>query len=470
MRITHGCILLPTLNRIELLKRFIKSYKEAEWEMPVWILIDKGDFLSKQQAYQELLIPPNWRLIETIGVTMGDKIRELWDEYKDFEYVGILNDDHRIVTKHGDKTMLASLRDHMILGCNDGPDPHHPWAAPKKLAGLTLFAGKVIRTLGYIFPADIHHIYIDDIWESLGGQSGCIQILMNVCVHHDHAFVHNNKDETHNKVYPDGWNDPNHANGEPTRAFNKWKAERFSKDLQKLISIQPKQGLMIATPSHDGNCAFGYALGLTDLALFFNQNNVHFEMARVIGSSLLPHARNSLVNMFMNSRCQRLLFVDSDQIWQKEAALMLFQSNRRIIAGVTPHKRFPINLNFDPKEEHKKYFKDLSNKSSQEYIEFARAECDPKGEVEVAKAGFGFIMIDRSVFELMIPLVSEYQAFDNNNDAIHHEIFSMGAVNGKYLGEDWAFCNLAKRLEIPMYINANCTLGHQGQFTFHVGM
>lgn len=193
-------------------------------------------------------------------------------------------------------------------------------------------------------------------------------------------------------------------------------------------------------------------------------------MARVIGSSLLPHARNSLVNMFMNSRCQRLLFVDSDQIWQKEAALMLFQSNRRIIAGVTPHKRFPINLNFDPKEEHKKYFKDLSNKSSQEYIEFARAECDPKGEVEVAKAGFGFIMIDRSVFELMIPLVSEYQAFDNNNDAIHHEIFSMGAVNGKYLGEDWAFCNLAKRLEIPMYINANCTLGHQGQFTFHVGM
>ncbi len=172
----------------------------------------------------------------------------------------------------------------------------------------------------------------------------------------------------------------------------------------------------------------------------------------------------------MKSRCQRLLFVDSDQIWTKEAAMMLFQSNRRIIAGVTPHKRFPINLNFNPLEEHKKYFKDLSNKSSQEYQEYGRAQCDPKGEIEVEKAGFGFIMIDRSVFELMAPKVSDYHAFDNNDEHIHSEYFAMGAVNGKYQGEDWFFGSLCKDLEIPMYINANCVVGHQGQFVFHVGM
>lgn len=470
MNIKNGVMLLPTLNRIELLKRFIKSYKEHEWEMPVWILVDKGDYISKLQAYQDLPLPSTMKIIETAGITMGDKCRELWDEYKNKEYIALINDDHVICTKHGDKTMLASLREHMIMGCNDGPSPDKPWMSPRKLAGLTLFAGKVIRTLGYLFPPGLQQLYIDDVWETIGGQAGAIQILMNVCVHHDHVFNGRNKDETYKKVYPDGWQDPSHPNGEETRIFNKWKAEQMPQDLQKLISIQPKQGLMIATPSHDGNCAFGYALGLTDLALFFNQNNIYFEMARVVGSSLIPHARNSLIDMFLKSRCQRLLFIDSDQIFTKENALVLFQSNRRIIAGVIPHKRFPINLNFDPLTKDKHFFKDHSNKSSAEYVEYAKAKADPKGEIEVAKAGFGFIMIDRSVIELMVPHVQEYQAFDNNQEIMHKEVFAMGAVEGKYMGEDWRFCDLAKKLHIPMFINAHCTVAHMGQFTFQVGM
>ncbi len=95
---------------------------------------------------------------------------------------------------------------------------------------------------------------------------------------------------------------------------------------------------------------------------------------------------------------------------------------------------------------------------------------DKKAEAEVEKAGFGFIMIDRSVFELMYPKVPEYFAFDNNNDVKHKEIFAMGAVDGKYFGEDWCFCDLAKKLHIPMYINVNCQVAHMGQFTFSVGM
>jgi hypothetical protein len=470
VKIDKGICLLPSLNRVELLKEFFKCYKEAEWEMPGWLLLDKSDYASKEADYLALELPKNWKIVQTNGVTMGEKCRELWNDYKDLDYVALINDDHRIITKGGDKTMLASLRNHMIMGCNDGPEPSRPWMAPQKLAGITIWAGHVLRTVGYLFPEGLNQLYIDDAWEYLGGQAGAIQILMNVCVHHNHVFKGRGKDSTSDKVYPDGWQDPTSPNGGETRAFNDWKAKEGPKALERLISTQPRQGMMIATASHDGQVAFGYALGLTDLALFLNKNNVHFEMARVVGSSLIPHARNSLIDMFMKSKCQRLLFVDADQIWSKEAALMLFQSNRRIIAGVIPHKRFPINLNFNPLEKHWHYFKDHSNKSSAEYAEYAKATMDKKGEVEVDKAGFGFIMIDRSVIELMMPLVPEYYAFDNNNDVKHKEIFAMGAVDGKYQGEDWAFCALAKKLKIPMYINVNCQVAHMGQFTFQVGM
>lgn len=470
MKIENGVLLLPTLNRLEMLKSFIESYKATEAQVPTWILVDKGDFISKQIEYQALELPSTIKLIETNGVTMGQKLRELWDDYKDKDYVMLCNDDHYLHTKHWDKTILSNLREHMIIGTNDGPEISKPWMSPSKLAGMTCWSGKVLRTVGYIMPDGLEQLYIDDVWEALGGQSGCIQVLMNVCVEHRHVFKGRAKDQTFERVYPEGWNDPNHVNGNETKVFQKWKGDSFPSDVQKLISIQPKQGLMIATPSHDGNCAFGYALGLTDLALFFNKNNIYFEMARVVGSSLIPHARNSLVDMFLKSKCQRLLFVDSDQEWTKEAAMMLFQSNRRIIAGVIPHKRFPINLNFNPLEKDRHFFKDHSNKSSMEYAEYARSNMDQKGEVEVEKAGFGFIMIDRSVFELMNPYVPEYQAFDNNDTVMHKEIFAMGAVNGKYMGEDWSFCSLAKKLNIPMYINVNAQVAHQGTFVWRVGM
>jgi hypothetical protein len=465
-----GVWLLPTLNRIELLKECLKYLKDAETSTPGWILVDHGDFIAHQQEYQALDLPEGWEIKETRSVTMGSKFRELWDSYKDFDWVGILNDDHKVMTKGWDKTMLSHLREHLILGTNDGKTPDAPWMFPNKVCGATMIAGKVIRTLGYLMYPGLEQLYIDDCLEALGGQAGCIQLLGNICVFHDHAFKGRTKDSTFDSVYPEGWNDVNHKNGEQTRVFNKWKAETLPKDLEKLIAIQPKQGLMIATPSHDGNCAFGYALGLTDLALFFNKNNIHFEMARVVGSSLIPHARNSLVDMFLKSKCQRLLFVDSDQEFTKEHAMMLFQSNRRIIAGVIPHKRFPINLNFNPIDKHRHYFKDHSNKSSAEYGDYARAEMDQKGEIEVEKAGSGFIMIDRSVFELMKPRTSEYYAFDNNNDVIHNEYFAMGAVNKKYMGEDWLFCKMAKELNIPMFINVNCQVAHQGTFVWRVGM
>lgn len=454
----NGMILLPSLNRIELLKRFFKSFKDTESELPGLLLIDKGDFISKQTQYQALELPKNWKLVETTGITMADKVQEVWNDFIDLDFVILLNDDHILKTKHWDKAIASQISGVNIIGTNDG------WQAPRRLAGATAWSCKVLRTIGWMFPPGCKHLFIDSAWEFIGSKAGAIRILMDVMVEHDHAFKHGNKDTTHSQVYPEGW-----ETGPDAQAYNKWMAENAQDDLKKLTALQPKQGLMIATPSHDGNCSLDYALGLTDLSIFLTQNNVYFEMARVVGSSLIPHARNSLVDMFLNSKCQRLLFIDSDQGFNKEAVMALFQSNRRIIGGVTPHKRFPINLNFDPLEEDKKYFQDLNNKSVMEFANFANEKADKmSGEIEVEKTGTGFLMIDRSVFELMKDKVESYTPFDNSNATPHGEYFRMGATNGKYHGEDWAFINLAKSLHIPIYISARALVTHRGSYTWMV--
>lgn len=467
-------ILLPSYNRAELLNRFLKFYKETETSTPCWVLVDKND--PQKELYLALTYPKDVALMFTEERSMGGKVRSVWDQVKDLDAVCLLNDDHILKTPQWDQKCLSQITGSNIIGTNDG------WVAPQRLAGATWWSGKVLRTIGYIFPEGIDHLFIDTVWEFLGAKAQCVNILMDVMVEHDHVFKtaqSNNgnmehADDAHKKIYTPDWNDQN-KEGTAGWFFKKWMETSGEKDAQKLLDIQPKMGLMIATPSHDGNCAIGYALGLADMAIFFSQQNVYFEMARVVGSSLIPHARNSLVDMFLKSRCQKLLFVDSDQGFDRQAILHLFQSNKRIIAGITPHKRFPINFNFEPLPEDAHFFKDLANKSSEEFIKYAQSKADPKGEIEVNRAGTGFLMIDRSVFEFMKDHVEQYEPFDNKTDVFHKEYFKFGidkvdGTNKRYLGEDWFFTQLAKKLKIPIFINANSIVTHHGHFTFDAGI
>lgn len=474
----NAIALLPSLDRPHLVKRFFECYKETKGSIPGIVIVDKQD--PQKEAYTKLEYPKGWHLVFTEAVKMGDKFRETYAQYKDKDAVMILNDDHEPITEGWDVKILSQINGTNVVSCNDGPEPSKPWNAPNRICGAICFSGKVIRALGYLFPKDLNHLYSDDVWGFLFSRSGNVQVLMDVCVHHNHAYKDKSKrDKTYLLINGDG----DFTGTQPTggmwlddrAAFDRWFKEDAEKDAQKILDLQPKQGLMIATPSHDGNCNLGYALGLTDLAVFLASHGVHFEMARVVGSSLIPHARNSLVDMFLKSKCQKLLFVDSDQGWTKEAALILFQSNRRIIAGVTPHKRFPINLNFEPLAEDAYYFKDQNNKGSEEFTVYAKEKASPLGEIEVNRTGTGFMMIDRSVFDIMKDKVDHYMPFDNRTDVKHGEFFKMGSgVNLKgetrFHGEDWIFTSLAKELKIPIFINARALVSHHGSFNYEVGM
>lgn len=470
----NGLILLPSLQRPKLCERFFSAYKETESETPGILIVDKND--PSKDEYFKLALPDGWRLVLTEGRTMGDKFRETWDQYKELDFVIVLNDDHIPRTKQWDHAVISQLNGSNCVFTNDGPTPDKPYVFPNRVCGAIAISGGIYRALGYLFPNGLDHLFTDDAWAQLFSGAQCARGLPDVCVEHRHAYMHpKEQDETFKLINGPGGLNPQTRQGDgglwnkDREKFSEWiHSGSVNQDIQKLISIQPKTGLMIATPSHDGNCAIGYALGLTDLSGFCLQQGIYFEMARVVGSSLIPHARNSLVDMFLKSKCQKLLFIDSDQVWDKASALRLFNSSRRIISGVTPHKRFPINLNFDPLEKDRGYFGDLNNKSSEEYYKFVAERADIAGEIEVSRSGTGFMMIDRSVFELMKEHVSAYFPFDNNDRDTHLEFFKMGSEkeSGRFRGEDWFFVDLAKKLHIPIYIQTRALVSHQGTYTW----
>jgi hypothetical protein len=44
----------------------------------------------------------------------------------------------------------------------------------------------IIRTLGYMAPTTLVHLFFDNFWLSLGSEAGCIRYLPNVIVEHRH--------------------------------------------------------------------------------------------------------------------------------------------------------------------------------------------------------------------------------------------------------------------------------------------
>jgi hypothetical protein len=69
-----------------------------------------------------------------------------------------------------------------------------------------------VRAVGYIFPPGLHHLYVDDVWEAIGRESGYWTTDMDVMVRHRHVLKGDAAaDETHKKVYG--------TPGEPQRIY-----------------------------------------------------------------------------------------------------------------------------------------------------------------------------------------------------------------------------------------------------------
>lgn len=197
-------LLVPTRRRISKLRNFCDSAKKAKTVIPALIIIDKQDYLDNQADYVKIEAHdfPNslWKIHVTEAEGMGPKIREIWPRVEHCNWVAVLNDDHYIVTPHWDVKLINQLNGHNFVTCNDR------WNAPMRAAGATVFSMDLVKAWGFpLFPPEIDHLGIDDVWEQIGRATGCWKIDMSVIIEHHHAYKNMDLvDDTHKKVYGAG--------------------------------------------------------------------------------------------------------------------------------------------------------------------------------------------------------------------------------------------------------------------------
>ena len=209
--------LLPSLNRPESLARCFAAYRATGTVGRGIVLVDGNDWSKNRDAYAALTLPDRWTWHQTSGVTMGDKLRETWDLYRDAAAIGLVGDDNvpenTVVKDPKTGAVVAGTPnwDAMLAACLTGANivsSNDDWRANRdimvgKMAGATLFSGDLLRAIGYLFPPGLAH-FIDDFYEQIGRAAACWVVRTDVMVRHIHPMKPGAKlamDETYRVAY-----------------------------------------------------------------------------------------------------------------------------------------------------------------------------------------------------------------------------------------------------------------------------
>lgn len=99
-----------------------------------------------------------------------------------------------------------------------------------------------------------------------------------------------------------------------------------------------KHKIFVATPMYGGSCFGTYLRSSIDLANLCRQYGISAQFYYLFNESLITRARNYLVDEFLRSDCNKLMFIDADIEYDPNHVLMLAYLDRDIIGAPYPKK------------------------------------------------------------------------------------------------------------------------------------
>ena len=207
--------------------------------------------------------------------------------------------------------------------------------------------------------------------------------------------------------------------------------------------------LFFAIPAYDFKVGVKLMGSMVEFARTAAQYGVQFAMGTISGCSVVSRARNLLVDDFLQSDCDTLMFIDADMTFDPNdiIRLLAFSGNpvKNIVGGtgVARKKEKTFHLNLD---------KDADGNLLMDAMGLARAK----------QMGTGFMMIQRQVFEKLRANHPEWRHKDTNSKKKLHAYFDFMTTPEGYIGEDFLFCDRARAEGFDIWIDPTIKLGHMG--------
>ena len=213
----------------------------------------------------------------------------------------------------------------------------------------------------------------------------------------------------------------------------------------------------LAMPCYGGMLTESTFMSYIKWANTAKQLGIDWTIETMVNESLISRARNTLTAKFLHMPdATHLMFVDADIGWEPWHLLVLLNhtSNPKVdmIGGLYPMKALPIRWVING---------------------FAGAEEGPDGLQEVSKAGTGFLLTKKSVFQKMNahPAVKPYKndiGLDPVYDQYLKTYWDTAVRQQRYYSEDWCACENYRDLGHQIWVDRRVLLRHAGHFNFCV--
>lgn len=187
------------------------------------------------------------------------------------------------------------------------------------------------------------------------------------------------------------------------------------------------------------------------------------------GPPYLDSNRNMVVCKFYETDDDKLLFVDSDQAWETDdittLATICDADNYPIVGGVY-YNNYATGLSpviYEWEYDEEEFKQEILVPVGKDKWDKVVANSD-NALIEVAAIGTGFMMIHRSVLDLMRHAYSSPTPWFAEL-VIPGADFDPETSNPRLYGEDLTFCCRAKALGIPIFAHSDVSITHYKEMT-----
>lgn len=240
--------------------------------------------------------------------------------------------------------------------------------------------------------------------------------------------------------------------------------------------------LFVGTPMYGGQASGHYVRSMCELTRWCALHGVELRTCFLMNDSLITRARARVADEFLRSGCTHLMFIDADIGFDANDVVTLLAladeaSDYDVIAAAYPKKgidwpRLIGHARAEPAAS--------ADAARHRGLDFAfnpianGADAPADRPIEVREAGTGFMMIRRTAFALFDRHYPQYRFrpdVDQGDSAQPAEMMlyfegGIEAQTGRYLSEDYAFCQRIRQAGGHVWLCPWMRLSHVGTHVY----
>jgi len=197
--------------------------------------------------------------------------------------------------------------------------------------------------------------------------------------------------------------------------------------------------ILIATPCLDQKVDAYFVHSLCESIKLGLKNDLDIRCVFLANESILPMARNELLNLAYDQNYDTMVFIDDDEYWNEQVLIDIILSDKDVVSVPVVNK-------------------------SDGYIDYnvflsGNIELDKKdGYIKIEKTGTGFLKLSRKVF---------VDLWESNQEVMFRgkklkNICEYGVFSNDFVGEDINLSKKITKLGYTIWCNPHYTISHIG--------